>query len=67
MRPCQKKHFLRKIDSYQDSINRCYINIKEQKKRVDCFQGLINQLRAVLDDKDDTSQNKTDNRKRDGL
>jgi peptidoglycan hydrolase CwlO-like protein len=55
MRPCQKKHFIQKIDSYQESINKCNINIEDQRKRIDCFQGLINQLRAVInDDTDDT-------------
>lgn len=50
MRPCQKQHFLRKIDSYQESIDKCTINIEDQRKRINCFQGLINQLRAVVED-----------------
>jgi hypothetical protein len=53
MRPCQKDHALRKIKSYQDTIDKCNINIKDQRKRIDCFQGLINQLRAVINDDSD--------------
>lgn len=48
MRPCQKEHYLRKLDSYQEKINQSLITIEEQKKRIECFQGLINQLKSVL-------------------
>jgi hypothetical protein len=61
MRPCQKTHYLRKIDSYQTVINKCNVNIEDQRKRIDCFQGLINQLRAVInDDSDEPSKNNND-------
>lgn len=53
MRSCQKQHFIQKIDSYQNSINKCGIAIEDQRKRISCFQGLINQLREVLKDDDD--------------
>jgi peptidoglycan hydrolase CwlO-like protein len=53
MRPCQKKHALRKIESYQATIDKINITVKEQQKRVQCFQGLINQLRAVINDTED--------------
>lgn len=50
MRPCQREHYLRKLDSYQEHIDKSLITIEEQKKRIGCFQGLINQLKATLRD-----------------
>ncbi len=68
MRPCQKRHFLRKRIAYEASIemaNRKITDIRnanvdqkaidEQRKRIACFQGLIRQLDLMLDeDKDET-------------
>lgn len=61
MRPCQKKHYTQKIKSYQTTIDKCNVNIEDQRKRIDCFQGLINQLRAVInDDSDESPKNNND-------
>ena len=55
MRTCQKEHFMKKLDGYQKSIDNCNITIEDQKKRIMCFQGLINQLREVLDNEAESS------------
>jgi peptidoglycan hydrolase CwlO-like protein len=53
MRPCQRKHFQAKLADYQNSIDKACITIEDQKKRISCFQGLINQLKDVMKEEDD--------------
>lgn len=53
MRPCQRKHYEHKKQSYRDSINKARITIEEQQKRIKCFQGLIAQLTLAMKETDD--------------
>lgn len=48
MNSCQKKHLLRKVYSYENKIDDCMEIIDEQNKRIEIFQGLINQLAVTI-------------------
>lgn len=67
MRPCQQDHFNNKKQNYRNLIvgARRALDfaisksnqkaIDEQRKRIECFQGLIKQLDLMIDDDKDNS------------
>ncbi len=50
MNDCQRTHFRKKKQSYDDKIEECLKAKKEQDKRISCFMGLIRQIDLMLDE-----------------
>ncbi len=50
MNDCQRAHFRRKKQSYDDKIQECLKAKTEQDKRISCFLGLIKQIDLMLDE-----------------